>query len=137
MILIRKSILGPATAIVREEIFPGRDHLVRIRQIDCSSTTINDHFQPEGTLPEIRRRLRAEAASWPAYPDFVGCLLGDFNICDRDEGRLNSRNPTLSNGDAVMLPPSSPASLTPWKLLSPTSRAKTRRDGSVHTAIAY
>ena len=61
VILARKDILGPGTTVDQKEIFPARDYLVRIRQIDCSCTVINLHYQPEGTLQELRRRLRAAA----------------------------------------------------------------------------
>ena len=68
----------------------------------------------------------------------VCCLLGDFNICDPDEGRLNSRNPTLSNGDAgraAALLAGFPHSV---EVAQPNfTRKDERRDGSVHTAIAY
>ena len=50
------------------------------QQLDCYCTVINLHYQPEGTLQEFRGRLHASAALWPAYPDGVGFLVGDFSI---------------------------------------------------------
>ena len=78
---------------------------------------------------------------WPAFPDDgVGFLLGDFNICDPDEGRLNSWNQTLSNGDAgfciaaAAILAGFPHSV---EVAQPNfTRKDERRDGSVHTAIA-
>ena len=78
VILARNGISGPNTTIEHEEIFPGRDHLIRIRQLDCCCTVINLHYQPEGTLQELHRRFRGASARWPAYPDGEGFLVGDF-----------------------------------------------------------
>ena len=76
VIWARNGIHKPGTTVEHEEIYPGRDHLVRTRQMDCSCTVINLHYQPEGTLQEEpRRRLRAAAALWPTYPDGVGFSL--------------------------------------------------------------
>ena len=47
VILARNGILGFGTTVEHEEIFLGRDHLVRIRQLDWSCTVINLHDQPE------------------------------------------------------------------------------------------
>ena len=52
-----------------------------------------------GSMQELRWRLRDASARWPAYPDGVGFLVGDLNIFDSAEGRLNSRTQTFSDGD--------------------------------------
>ena len=78
---------------------PGRDHLERIRQRDRSCTIINLHYQPEGSLQELRRRLRAAAAVWSDFPERKGFLVGHFNIFDPAEGRPNARTQTFSDGD--------------------------------------
>ena len=90
--LTRNDIFGPGTAFENEDICPGRDHLVRSRQLDCSCTVINLHNQPEDAFQELRQRFRAAVALWPTYPDGVGFLVGDFNICDPAEGMLNTRS---------------------------------------------
>ena len=36
---------------------------------------------------------------WPAYPNGVGIILGDFNICDSEEGRFNVWNQSFTDGD--------------------------------------
>ena len=41
---------------------------------------INVRFQPDGSVAELRRRLRAAREDSPAYPDRVGFLLDDFSI---------------------------------------------------------
>ena len=102
-------ILGPDSTIEHVENFPGRDNLVRIRQLDCSCTTMNAHYQPEGTLQELRRRLRAVAALWPSNANGVGFLVG----------------PSMMGIQVAPLS-SLPPSLALWKALSLTLRARTR-----------
>ena len=91
-ILIRKDILGPGTSFKHENIFPGRDHLVRIRQLDWNCTVINLHHQSGGTLQELRQRLRAAAARWPTYPDGIGFFVrsgwGTFNPCSQSSAMV-------------------------------------------------
>ena len=135
VILARTDTFGLVTMIEQEETFPGRDHLVRIWQVGDSCTVINLHYQPEGTLQELRRRLRAAAALWPTHPDGAGNLVGDFNICDPAEGRLNSRNQTFSDGDASR----AAALLAVFRRSveiaeSFAIRKDVRRDDSIHTS---
>ena len=33
------------------------------------------------------------------YPEAYGVITGDFNICEREEGRCNSWNQTFTDGD--------------------------------------
>ena len=59
---------------------------------------VNVHFKPEVTL----RQLRADCLIYPhwlAYPNGVDIMLGDFNICDPEEGRFNVWNQTFTDGD--------------------------------------
>ena len=44
-------------------------------------------------------RFRLIRPHWPAYPCGMGVFLGDFNICDPEEGRFNVWNQTFSDGD--------------------------------------
>ena len=62
VILARRCILGPNSISEHEENFSGRFHLVEIRQRDRSCTIINLHYQPEGSLQEFQRHLRAATA---------------------------------------------------------------------------
>ena len=128
-ILIRKDILGPSTSTEHEEIFLGR-HLVRIRHLDCSCTVVYLHYlhyQPNGSLQELRLRLRAAAARWPTCPDGVGFLVGatsTFAIQMREDSTLAAR-PSAMATLAVQLP-SSPPSPALWKLRSLTSHGRTK-----------
>ena len=47
-----------------------------------------------------RERLRLITPHWPSYPNAVGIILGDFNICEPEEGRFNVWNQTFTDGDA-------------------------------------
>ena len=88
-IWIHRDLL-PAEAIVTHLITcQGRDHIVNIQSGRQSLVIINVHFEPELTLRQLRERLRLIAPHWPLYPNTVGIILGDFNICDPEEGRFN------------------------------------------------
>ena len=78
---------------------PGRDHLVNIRSGRHNLVIVNIHFEPELTLRQLRGRLRLIHPHWPAYPNGVGVILGDFSICDREEGRFNYWNRSFTDGD--------------------------------------
>ena len=132
--MIRKDILGHATSVEHEENFPGRDHLVRLQQLDCNCTVMNLHDQPDHTLQDLRKRLRAAAARWPTYPDGTGFFVGDINICDPDEGRLNSRNLTFSDGDASRPAVLLAAFTRSMEIAQPIfTRKDERRNGSIQT----
>ena len=92
--------LPPEEALVTHSITcHGRDHLVNIRSEGHSLVIFNVHFEPDLTLRQLRDRLRLVHPHWPAYPNGVGVILGDFNICDPDEGRFNVWNQTFTGGD--------------------------------------
>ena len=57
------------------------------------------NFEPELTLRQLRRRLHLFHPQRPSYPNGVGIILGDFNICDPEEGRFNVWNQTFTDGD--------------------------------------
>ena len=78
----------------------GRDHNVSIQSGRQSQVIDNDHFEPALTLRRLRERLRLITPHWPSYPNAVGIILGDFNICDPEEGRFNVWNQTFTDGDA-------------------------------------
>ena len=56
-------------------------------------------FEPELTLRQLRGRLSIIHPHWFAYPCGVGVILGDFNICDPEEGRFNVWNQSFTDGD--------------------------------------
>ena len=59
-------------------------------------------FEPELTLRQLRDRLYLINRLWPSYSNGVGIILGDFNICDPEEGRFNVCNQTFTDGDPRM-----------------------------------
>ena len=98
-ICIHRDLL-PEGAIVSHVIScQGRDHLVNIQPVRHNLVIINVHFEPEPTLRQLRGRLRLIHPHWPAYPSGVGIILGDFNICDPEEGRFNVWNQSFTDGD--------------------------------------
>ena len=87
-ICIHRDLL-PEEAIVTYVITcQGRDHLVNIRSGRHNLVIVNVHFEPELTLRQLRGRLRLIQAHWPAYPNGVGVILGDFNICNPEKDDL-------------------------------------------------
>ena len=77
----------------------GRDHLVNIQSGRHNLVIVNVHFEPELTLRQLRGRLGLIHPHWPAYLRGVVVFLGDFNICDPEEGRFNVWNQTFTDGD--------------------------------------
>ena len=76
----------------------GRDHLVRVQSGRQSPVIVNVHFEPELSLRRLRERLRLITPHWPSYPNAVGIILGDFNICEPEEGRFKFWNQTFTDG---------------------------------------
>ena len=98
-ICIHRDLL-PEEAIVPHLITcQGRDHIVNIQSGRQSLVIVNVHFEPELTLRHLRGRLRLIIPRWPSYPNAVGIILGDFNICEPKEGRFNVWNQTFTDGD--------------------------------------
>ena len=88
-ICIHRDLL-PEEAIVTHLITcQGRDRLVNIQSGRHNLVIVNVQFEPELTLRQLRGRLVLIHPHWPAYPNGVGIILGDLNICDPEEGRLN------------------------------------------------
>ena len=58
------------------------------------------HFEPDSILRDLRERLRRIVFHWPRYPEVFVMIIGDFNICELQEGRFSVRNPTFTEGDA-------------------------------------
>ena len=87
-ICIHRDLL-PEEAIVTHLITcQGREHIVNIQSGRQSLLIVNVHFERELTLRQSRERLRLINPHWPSYPDAVGIILGDFNICEPKEGRF-------------------------------------------------
>ena len=50
---------------------------------------VNVHLEPKLTLRQLRGRLQLTHTHCSSYPNGVGIILGDFNICDPEERRLH------------------------------------------------
>ena len=99
----------------------GRDHIVNIRSGCRSLVVVNVHIEPELTLRSLRERQRLITPHWPHYPDALGVVTGDLNICEPEEGRFNVWNQTFTDGDTSFIP----FSLVSMKSLSPTLQGET------------
>ena len=100
-ICIHKDLL-PGDAVVTHVVTcQGRDHVVNVRSGCQSLFVVNVHFEPELTLRSLRERLRLITPHWPQYPDATGTIMGDFNICEPEEGMFNVWNQTFTDGDTV------------------------------------
>ena len=86
-----------------------RDIIVNVQSGRKNLGIVNVHFEPELTLRRLRERLRLITPHWPSYPNAVGIIMGDFDICEPEEGRFNVRNQTFTDGDtekATLVSPS-------------------------------
>ena len=93
-------IFYPKEAIVTHLITcQGRDHIVNLQSGRQSLVIVKVHFEPELTLRQLRERLCLLTRHWPSYPNAVCIILGDFNICEPEEGRFNVWNQTCTDGD--------------------------------------
>ena len=88
-ICIHRNLLPEDTLVTHVVTSQGRDHLVTIRSGQHNLVIVNVRFEPELTLKQLRGRLSLIHPHWPAYLNGVGIILGDFNICDPEEGRFN------------------------------------------------
>ena len=98
-ICIHRNLLPEEALLTHLITCHGRDHLVSIRSERHSLVIVNVHFEPELTLRQLRGRLRLINPHWPSYPNAVGIILGDFDICDPEEGRFNVWNQTFTDGE--------------------------------------
>ena len=98
-ISIHRELLPEEALVTHLITCHGRDHLVNIQSERHSLVIVNVHFEPERTLRQLRGRLGLIHRHWPAYPKGVGVILGDFNICDPEEGPFNVGNQTFTEGD--------------------------------------
>ena len=72
----------PEEAIVTHMITcQGRDHIVNVQSGRQSLVILNVDFEPELTLRQLRERLTLVTPHRLSYPNAVGIILGDFNIC--------------------------------------------------------
>ena len=98
-ICVHRDILPEEAFVTHLITCQGPDHLVRIQSERHNLVIVNVHFEPERSLRQLRGRLHLIHPHWPSYPSGVGIILGDFNICDPEEGRFNVWNQTSTDGD--------------------------------------
>ena len=98
-VCIHRDVLPDEALVTHLVSCHGRDHLVNIRSEQHNLVIVNVHFEPVLTLRQLRDTFRFSHRHWLAYPNGVGITLGDFNICDPEEGRFNVWNQTFTDGD--------------------------------------
>ena len=76
---IRKSLLPDHAVVTHEITCQGRDHIVNIQSGESVLVVINEHFEPDLILRNLRERLRRIAFHWPRYPEGFGMIIVDFN----------------------------------------------------------
>ena len=125
-ICIHRELLPEEVIVTHSITCHRRDHLLNIRSERHSLVVVNVHFEPEPTLRQLRGGMGLIHPHWPAYPNGVDIFLGDFNICDPEEGRFHVWDQTFTDGDpgktAVFHSFLSPTSL---RLLNLTTREGT------------
>ena len=88
-IVIHKNLLPDGAIVTHVTTCQGRDHIVTVRPGDCVLVVVNVHVEPDLTLRGPRERLRRFCPHWPRYPEAFGVIIGDFNICEPEEGRFS------------------------------------------------
>ena len=124
-VLDRKGLLPDGAIIIHVATCQGRDLIVTIRSGENVVVIVNVHFEPDLVLRDLRERLRRISPHWPRYPEAFGVIIGDFNICESEEGRLNVTNQTFTEGDTGRTTFFRSFSCTSLKLRSPTSQGRT------------
>ena len=94
-ICIHKDLLPDEATVTHIVTCLGRVHIVSIQSERTKLVIVNVHFEPERTVRRLRERLRLIVPHWPSYPNAVGLILGDFNICDP----FNVVNQSFTDGD--------------------------------------
>ena len=73
---------------------------VTIQSRDRNLVVVSVHFEADLTLRNLRERLRPITPRWPRYVEALSVIVGDFNICELEEGIFNSWHQTFTDGDA-------------------------------------
>ena len=98
-ICIHKDLLSGDAVVTHVITCEGRDHIVNVRSRCRNLVVVNVHLEPELTLRILRERLHLITPHWPQYPNTIGIIIEDFNICEPEEGRSNVWNQTFTDGD--------------------------------------
>ena len=95
---IRKNCLRDRAVVTHEVTYQGRDLIITVHDGRSLLVITNVHFEPI-QCPSLRERLRRLSTHWPQYPGPFRVIIGDFNIREPEEGRLNVTNQTFTEGD--------------------------------------
>ena len=88
-ICIHKDLLSDDAIVTHVITCQGRDHVVNVRSGRRNLVVVNVHLELELTLRSFRERLCLITSHLPQYPNAIGMIMGDFNICEPEEGRFN------------------------------------------------
>ena len=79
---IHKDLLLEGAIVSHVITCQGRDHVVNILSVCKYLVIVIVHFELELTRRRSRERLCLFTPHWPPYPNAVGIIMGDFNICE-------------------------------------------------------
>ena len=96
---IHKNLLPDGAVVNHTTTWQERDHIVTIRSGEGVLVIVNVHVEPDLVLRDLHERRRLISLHWPRYPEALGVIIGDFNVCEPEEGRFNVRNQTFTEGD--------------------------------------
>ena len=96
---IHQDLLPEGVIVIHVIACQGHDHVVNVQPGRRNFVVVNVHFEPELALRRLRERLRLITPQWPPYPGAVGIIMGDFKICEPEEGRFNVWNQSVTDGD--------------------------------------
>ena len=94
---IHKDLLREDALVTHMITYEGRDHFVNMKSGRKRLVIVNVHYEPDFALRRLREKFRSIAPHWPSYPNVVGIFLGDWNICEPEEGRFNVWNQTFTD----------------------------------------
>ena len=107
--------LNPGNSFVLARFFPGRNHVVRIRHLDCTCVVINPQFQLTSIPPTS---CCGNTTLWPTNPDGIGFLFVISKFVNQT--KANWTHATIPSLMAML-----PAFSAPLELLGPYSHSKT------------
>ena len=96
---IHENLLPDGAVVNHVTTCQGRDHIVTIRSGEGVLVIVNVHFEPDLEIRDVRERLRRISLHRSRFPEDLRVIIGDFNICEPEEGRFNVRHQTFTDGD--------------------------------------
>ena len=86
---IHKDLLPDGAVLTHVITCQGGDHIVNVRSGRRNLVVVNVHFEPKLTLRNFARDYVPITPHWPQYANAIGIIMGDFNICEPEEGTFN------------------------------------------------